>query len=163
MNLSRGFEFSAISISLWEKGLPILGVVQHLFTGQVFSSCKKLGAWLNEKELYISSIKNKSEAILATGFPSGSSFSKHSINEFVLNVKHYKKVRMLGSAALMLSYVASGIFDVYHEKDIYIWDVAAGLALISEAGGDFSITQGSSIFKYNVIAANKILLKKIIC
>ena len=57
---------------------------------------------------------------------------------------------MLGSAALMLCYVACGIFDVYSEKDIYIWDVAAGLALISEAGGVYSIKPGSSMFKYNV-------------
>ena len=64
---------------------------------------------------------------------------------------------MLGSAALMLSYVASGVFDIYTEKNIYIWDVAAGLALINEAGGSYSIKPGSSLFKYDVIATNKLL------
>ena len=65
---------------------------------------------------------------------------------------------MLGSAVTMLSLVANGIFDVYEEEDIYIWDVAAGLALVEEAGGCFSIFEGSSPVKYNVRASNKYLL-----
>ena len=70
---------------------------------------------------------------------------------------------MLGSAALMLGFVASGVFDVYIEKDIYIWDVVAGLALVNEAGGSYSIEPGSSIFKYNVKASNKYLIEKVVC
>ena len=68
---------------------------------------------------------------------------------------------MLGSAALMMSYVACGYFDVYQEEDIYIWDVSAGLSLVSEAGGEFTITPGSALFKYNVKASNKFLINKI--
>ena len=68
---------------------------------------------------------------------------------------------MLGSAALMLAYVACGYFDVYHEEDIYIWDVAAGLAIILEACGQYSIQPGSSDFKYNVKATNNFLFDKI--
>ena len=48
--------------------------------------------------------------------------------------------------------------DVYYEEDIYIWDVAAGLSLVSEAGGAYVITPGDSVFKYNVIASNNVLI-----
>ena len=61
----------------------------------------------------------------------------------------------------MLSYVARGIFDVYSEKDIYIWDIAAGLAIVSEAGGSYLIQPGTSMFKYNVKASNNYLIDKI--
>ena len=58
----------------------------------------------------------------------------NSLNDFIINVQAYKKIRMLGSAALMLAYVACGYFDVYHEDDIFIWDVAAGAIIVKEAG-----------------------------
>ena len=161
MNLSRGFEMSAVSIALWDKGVPILGVIQHLFSEKVFFSYKNQGAWLNEEKFSVSDIDQKNQAVLATGFPSGSDFSRKSLDQFVRDVQDYKKIRMLGSAALMLSYVACGYFDVYKEKDIYIWDVAAGLALVAEAGGTYSIRPGSSLFKYNVKASNNFLIKKI--
>ena len=59
----------------------------------------------------------------------------------------------------MLAYVSSGVFDVYFEEDIYIWDVAAGLSLISEAGGSYILKPGNNLFQYNVTASNKSLIK----
>ena len=161
LNFTRGFKMSAVSIALWDKGLPILGVVHNLFTNEVFSSFQDRGAFKNNKRITVNTLKHKNQAILATGFPSGRNFSKNSLDNFILNVQEYKKIRMLGSAALMLAYVACGYFDVYHEEDIYIWDVAAGLGIILEAGGKYSIQPGSSDFKYNVKATNNILFDKI--
>lgn len=158
MNFSKGFEMAAVSIALWNKGVPILGVIHHLFSNQVFFSSLNQGAWLNEKMISISNVKNNNEAVLATGFPSGRNFSKDSLNQFVKNVQVHKKIRMLGSASLMLAFVSCGYFDIYQEDDIYIWDVAAGLALISEAGGVYAIEPGSSEFKFNVRATNKNLI-----
>jgi myo-inositol-1(or 4)-monophosphatase len=161
LNFSRGFEMAAVSISLWDGGIPILGVVHHLFTNEVFSSLQHQGAFKNDHRISVSVIKHKNESILATGFPSGRDYSKGSLDKFIINVQEYKKIRMLGSASLMLTYVACGCFDVYHEEDIYIWDVAAGLALILEAGGKYSIQPGSSDIKYNVKATNNLLFDKI--
>jgi myo-inositol-1(or 4)-monophosphatase len=56
-------------------------------------------------------------------------------DRFFQKVKKYKKVRMIGSAALSLAYVASGKFDIYEEESIRLWDVAAGLAIVRAAGG----------------------------
>jgi len=161
LNYHRGFPMAATSIALWENGAPILGVVHHLFDDHVFYSYKEYGAWLNNKQISVSTIEEIPEAILVTGFPSGSRYDSGTLNQFIKDVQNYKKLRMLGSAALMLCYVSRGIFDVYSEKDIYIWDVAAGLALVSAAGGTYAIQTGSSIFKYNVKASNKFLIDKI--
>ena len=136
-----------------------MGVVYNLFYNQVFTACKHQGAFKNGEKMHVSKIKEKNEAIMATGFPTGRDYSQESLNDFIFSIQRYKKIRMLGSAALMLAHVSSGSFDIYHEEDIYIWDVAAGLSLVSEAGGFFNIKPGSSIFKYNVIASNKYLIK----
>ena len=67
----------------------------------------------------------------------------------------WKKVRMIGSAAMSCAYVASGQFDQYQEKGIFLWDVAAGLYLIKSAGGSFSYNSHSDDkFKLDVIANN---------
>ncbi|MFC2132742.1 inositol monophosphatase family protein [Bacteroidota bacterium] len=160
INFTRGFGMSAVSIALWVDGIPILGVIHHLFTNEVFSSFQNQGAFKNDKKITVNTLRQKNRAILATGFPSGRNYSKKSLDNFILNVQEYKKIRMLGSAALMLAYVACGYFDVYHEEDIYIWDVAAGLAIILEAGGKYSIEAGSSDFKYNIKATNNFLINK---
>ena len=64
---------------------------------------------------------------------------------------------MLGCASLMLAQVASGRFDAYEENGIYIWDVAAGLALVSAAGGSFRLQPGSTSVQFNVTATNGLL------
>ena len=102
----------------------------------------------------LSEVSEIKEAILATGFPSGANYQTKDINVFVRNVQLFKKVRAVGSAALMLSYVSAGIFDVYYENDIYLWDVAAGLALVEGAGGRIYYRQNSGM-KYEVLASNK--------
>ena len=150
---------SAISIALWENGHPILGVIQDLFHDQVFYSYKNKGAWLNNKKIKVSTTKNISEAILATGYPSGSNLETTYLRNIVTNIQNYKKIRMLGSASLMLCYLATGNFDVYTENDIYIWDIAAGLCIVRDAGGIYSLVPGSCSYKFNVQASNLDLAK----
>ena len=68
-------------------------------------------------------------------------------------IGQFGKVRMLGSAALMLCYVASGRCDSYWERQIRLWDVAAGLAIVVSAGGQFKLGDISEDFKVDVEAA----------
>ena len=84
------------------------------------------------------------ESCLLTGFPVGRKYSKISLNKFIDKFRLFKKIRMIGSAAMSLCFVASGIFDIYYEEDIYLWDVAAGLSLVKESGGKYIIKKGSS-------------------
>ena len=156
-NFFRGFPVAAVSIALWEKGKPLLGVVHDIFNRQVYSALIGEGAWLDDQDIHVSNVGDKSQALLATGFPSGRRYDTVLLQQFVQSVQEYKKVRMLGSAALMLAQVAAGRFDVYEEEDIFLWDVAAGLALVKAAGGDFSMRPGSGPNQYHVRASNGLL------
>lgn len=154
LNFTRGFAMAAVSIALWDGNAPVLGVVQDVFHGQVYSGQVGAGAWFDQAPVRVSATDTVAQAILATGFPSGRSYDTDSLLGLVHSVQRYKKVRMLGSAALMLAQVAASRFDVYEEEDIYLWDVAAGLALVRAAGGRFSMEAGSGPLKYRVRASN---------
>ena len=154
LNFTRGFAMAAVSIALWDNGQPVLGVVQDIFHGRAYTGVVGEGAWCDDQPLRVSAVDAVGQAILATGFPSGRRYDTESLLGFVHAVQSYKKVRMLGSAALMLAQVAAGHFDVYEEEDIYLWDVAAGLALVRAAGGQFTMAPGSGPFKYRVKASN---------
>lgn len=159
-NFSRGYPTAGISISLWENNKPVIGVVADIYSGTIYSS-SSAGAWLNGKVIQVSNIADIKDAVLATGFPSGASYETSELMKFVSSVQTFKKVRAIGSASLMLSYVAAGVFDVYYEKDIYLWDVAAGLSLVKEAGGRIFYRARPESMKYEVLACNALLFKQV--
>lgn len=154
LNFSRGFAMSAVSIALWDHGEPVLGVVAEIHHGWVYAGVVGQGAWCDGQHMAVSTVDTIGQAVLATGFPSGRCYETDSLLSFVQSVQRYKKIRMLGSAALMLAQVAAGHFDAYQEDDIYLWDVAAGLALVRAAGGRYSMEPGSGPLKYRVLATN---------
>ena len=135
LNFSRGIPICCISISLWRDSQPILGVIYDFNRHELFKGVVGGGAVLNGRRIHVSSVAKKSAAIMMTGFPVGADFSSQAILSFVNNLRVFKKVRLLGSAALSLAYVACGRADCYAENGIRIWDVAAGLALVKAAGG----------------------------
>jgi myo-inositol-1(or 4)-monophosphatase len=113
----------------------VLGAVFDFHRDEMFSGVVGEGAWCNEEQIFVSDTRIASRAVLTTGFPSFRDFDDDSLLGFVRHVQRFKKVRLLGSAALSLAYVACGRADAYAEDDIMLWDVAAGLALVSAAGG----------------------------
>lgn len=129
MNYSRDFPFACVSIALWINDEPILGVVFDFYKDELFSGLSGSGAYLNEVPIKTSDIKEKSKAVLMTGFPVYMDFSIDNLISYVSEMKEYKKIRMLGSAALSLCYVACGRADAYREENIKLWDVAAGVAI----------------------------------
>lgn len=157
MNFTRGFPMACVSIALWNGMQPVLGVINDIFSKSIFTGIVGEKAFHCEEPISISQTSEINQAIIATGFPSERDYSTNSLQKFVEKVQSYKKVRMLGSAALMLAQVAAGRFDVYEEEDIYIWDVAAGLAILKAAGGTYTMHPGSNEFQFNVRASNGIL------
>mgnify|MGYP001494339428 CR=1 FL=1 len=159
LNFSRQFPCSSISIALWDNAKPILGVVKNIFDDSLYSSYIDKGTKKNDQYVNVSQVSDINNAVLATGFPSGANYESANLLCFVTNVQKFKKIRAIGSASLMLAYVAEGVFDVYYEKDIFLWDVASGLSLVKEAGGMifYKKTQG---LKYEVLASNKLIFKK---
>ena len=157
-NYSRDFPMCCISIALiYEKDIS-LGVINDfnrcsLYEGSIDSKAK-----LNGQDISVSSINNKSKATLATGLPAKGNFNKESMNELSNEFVNWKKIRMIGSAAMSCAYVASGQFDQYQEKGIFLWDIAAGLSIIKAAGGNFTFKPyPEDQFKVDVIANNNCL------
>lgn len=135
LNYSRRIPLSCVSIGLWDGDTPVLGVVNDFNRAELFSGMAPGGAWLNGRKIKVSAVSRKEKAVFLTGFPSRTDFSVKAISGFVNSVRSYKKVRLLGSAALSLAYVAAGRADEYYEKDIMLWDVAGGVPIVLGAGG----------------------------
>ena len=160
LNFSRGIPFSCISIALWRGMEPLLGVVNDMNRDELFSGLAAGGAWLNGQPVRVSDVETKGQAILVTGFPTAGDFSGAALSETVSEIQAYKKVRLLGSAALSLAYVACGRADAYQENNIAIWDVAAGLAIVKGAGGIAGFRTGDKENRLIVRAANPRLFHK---
>lgn len=135
MNYLHGIPWCCVSIGLWKGDGPLLGVVYDFDRDELFTGVVGEGAWLNGKAITVSETRESGDAILCTGFPAGTDFSASGLRSFVEQVRRYKKIRLFGSAALSLAYVAAGRVDAYYERDIKLWDVAAGAALVLAAGG----------------------------
>lgn len=132
-NYFRGLDQCCISIALVEKNDFLIGIVYNFNTNELFSAQKNNGAFLNGKKITVSGVTSKEKSSLTTGFPASESIS--SSLKFLEGLQGWKKIRMFGSAALSCAYVASGRCDAYIEKGVYLWDIAAGICLVREAGG----------------------------
>lgn len=145
-NYLRSIPMCCVSIALWDGDTPVLGVIQEIHSGEVFSGIVGTGAWIGvDQELVVSAVASMSDAVICTGFPAGTDFGEAAITTFVKQVTSYRKVRLLGSAALSLAYVAAGRADAYYERDIKLWDIAAGVALVRAAGGVVTSTAVDSV------------------
>jgi myo-inositol-1(or 4)-monophosphatase len=136
-NFFRGMrELSCISVALWDGMTPVTGTVYRLGTSQIFEGSVPDGvASLNAEPVRTSDVTIPADAALLTGFPVYMDYDSRNLAEYISFAQTFKKVRMLGAAALMSSLVGTGCFDVYSEKSIKLWDVAAGIAFTRAAGG----------------------------
>ncbi len=135
MNYKHGLPLCCVSIALSHTNDPILGVINDFNRNECLRGVVGEGAWMDEEPIHVSGTSDPAKAILATGFPTQGDFGDAAIEQFVELAQRFKKVRMLGTAALMMAYVACGRVDAYAEDHIMLWDIAAGVALIRAAGG----------------------------
>ncbi len=154
LNYMRGIPFCCVSIGLWQEDTPILGVVYDFYRSELFYGVVDEGVWVDQQPLKVSSTTQKEKAVLCTGFPVSTDFSHDSINAFVGKIRLYKKVRLLGSAALSIVYVASGRADVYEEKDIMFWDVAGAIPILLGAGGMVKKEKTKKLHSLHIYASN---------
>ncbi|MBN4056229.1 hypothetical protein JYT20_00750 [Rhodothermus sp. AH-315-K08] len=160
-NYLRGTALCCVSIGLFSADLPRLGAVYDFNRDEMFTGIVGVGAWKNGESMYASGLENRDKAALATGFPVDFDFGGSNVERYAVDFNEYKKVRMIGSAALSLAYVASGRFDVYREESIRIWDVAAGLALVLAAGGRYRLDGYPGATRVDVIAGGSCLMSQI--
>ncbi|MEQ1617790.1 MAG: inositol monophosphatase [Terricaulis sp.] len=144
VNYLRSYPHCAVSIALLHKGVPVLGVVDCFMLRERFTGLVGAGAWLNGDPIGVSEIADPAAGILQTGIPSRA--SAQSFAAFEERLRAWRKVRMIGSAATALAYVAAGRAEAYRESGSMIWDVAAGCALVKAAGGEFRL-DGESLDK----------------
>jgi myo-inositol-1(or 4)-monophosphatase len=158
-NYVKGLGPSAISVALWEDQTPIFGVIYSLMERQLFWGGKGLGAFSGTTRISVSGTSNQSEASICTGFPVRLDVESAPVMQrFWRTVKPYAKVRMFGSAAVSLLRVAQGSADVYSESRIMLWDVAAGIAIVQGAGGEYVMEKAGDAWCYDVFASNPALL-----
>ena len=153
-NYFRGLDECCVSIALMEGEEVLIGVIYNFNNDQMYTAIKGHGAFLNNTKISVSNIASKNKASITTGFPASETIES-SMN-FLEDLKGWKKVRMFGSAALSCAYVASGKCDYYAEKGVYLWDIAAGICLVKEAGGcaDFKLIDKE---RYEVVFSNNLL------
>lgn len=145
VNYFRGLDdLACVSIALWQKQTPILGLVYRFRSREMFSGIVGEGFWLNGKPMHTAETVALVDAVLATGLPKGTDFSQSNLLRFTGAMQSVKKVRMLGAAALMGAYVAAGRVDAYREDGIMLWDIAAAAALVLAAGGEVDIKMKES-------------------
>jgi myo-inositol-1(or 4)-monophosphatase len=156
-NYLRGIPIYCISLGLWKGLEPVLGVVCDLTQNDIYHGLIGYGSYKNKNQVKVSKVDNFSDAVLCTGFPVNYSYSKDNVINFVNNVQNYKKIRLFGSAAMSLSFVACGRVDAYIEENIMIWDVAAGIAIVKAAGGQVNFTNGRLNNSLIVRATNNFL------
>jgi myo-inositol-1(or 4)-monophosphatase len=154
-NFVKGLGPCAVSIALWDAHQPVFGVIYSLADAQLAWGGPGLGAHSHGEPIAVSATVTAANASICTGFPVRFDFdSDAAMVEFRELVRPFAKVRMLGSAAISLLHVARGSADVYAERDIMLWDVAAGLAIVQGAGGSIRFDPGPVEYSLNVRATN---------
>jgi len=146
-----------ISIGIWENNEPKEGIVYNPILNEFYTAQKGKGAFLNGNKIKVTNENNLQNSIIATGFP----YVKHEMGkEYYWVVESFKNllpkirdIRRLGAAAIDLCYLAQGKVNGFYEVNLQSWDVAAGLLIVQEAGGQISNIYGA---KYSL--ENKIIV-----
>ena len=147
-NFLHGVPHFAISIALRNKNEIISGLIYDPIKNEMYYAEKDNGAFLNNQRIRVSSKKSLNECLFASG---GKKEIKSKLN-----------IRKSGSAALDLAYVASGRFDGYFQNELNLWDIAAGLILVTEAGGKTNKLDHTSINNLRVNAASNAIYEKML-
>jgi myo-inositol-1(or 4)-monophosphatase len=158
-NFAHSYPCFCVTIALEHEGELVIGVTYDPTRNELFTAEKGQGASLNFKPIHVSSTTKMSESLLVTGFPydfkDRPNFAR-SLTNFLLGARG---VRRDGSAAIDMAYVACGRFDGFWEEGLNPWDIAAGVLMITEAGGRVTGYDGSplSIYKPPICASNGLI------
>jgi len=159
-NYMRGLAEYAVSLAYMEKGLPIFGMVYCPALGLLYRAEKGKGAFCNDKPIHVTGENRLRDTLVAFAF----AHRNPDVMPRMFNLIHDLSVtagdlRRCGSAALDLCRVADGSFGAYVEPCLHLYDIAAGVLILQEAGGkatDFS-GEGNVLTTCNVCASNMLL------
>jgi myo-inositol-1(or 4)-monophosphatase len=137
VNYFFGMPHACVSIALQHRAQSVVGVIYDPFTNEIWTTTKDQPTRLNGKIVRVSNRSRIEDAVIAMGFSKSQNNLDKSMPHLIRLARRAKKIRIMGSAALELVYVASGRLDAYVERTINLWDVAAGMLLLENAGGEF--------------------------
>lgn len=156
-NYIRGIPICCISIALISNLEPVLGVIYDFNNKNFYEGSIESKSLCNKVKISVSNISDPAEGVLITGLPNNTDYSEDAMKKMIKDFQSWRKVRMFGSAALASAYIASGKADAYSETKTYLWDVAAGAAIVNAAGGNAVISNFNDKFQVNVLFKNSSL------
>ena len=164
-NYAHGYPWFGVSIAYAIDSIIQAGVIYCPMQDELFCAGRDNGAWLNGKRFKVSAADSLKQSLIATGFPYD---INERANEVIAALKavviNAQDVRRAGAAALDLAYVACGRLDGFWEINLKPWDTAAGMLLVTEAGGTITDFSGRkySPFLSEVLATNGLIHKELI-
>ena len=164
LNFVHGYSECAVSIGYWKDDRPIAGAVYNPLKEDIFFAQTGQGAFRNGKPIQVSENRTVAESLVSAGWPYDRTEIANMNREILLMTERSQEVRIVGSAALSLCYVAAGIFDGYWEWGLMPWDMAGGAAIAWEAGARLtSIENGSfELQSGTVIATNGLIHQEMV-
>jgi myo-inositol-1(or 4)-monophosphatase len=141
--------------------ITLLGVVYDPFQDELWTAIRGQPARLNGRLIRVSKNRKLKQCIVSIGFAKNRSNLERALPYFIWIARRVQKIRMLGSAALALTYVATGRMDAYIERGISLWDIAAGGLILECAGGKFWVEATHGPHKFRMIASNGLIQKKL--
>jgi myo-inositol-1(or 4)-monophosphatase len=165
-NFAHGMPHFSVSIAVEHGGVMQVGVVHDVLRDETFFATRGGGMWLQRgdaepKRRHVTPTADMAAALVATGFPYDIQIGgRDNLLELGRVIRRVRGIRRAGSAALDLAYVAAGRFDAYWEYALAPWDCAAGVLLVTEAGGELAQIDGSPwiLGAESIVVANPNLL-----
>ncbi len=159
-NFLHAIPHFAISIGVLRENELIAGIVLDVVRDELFWAEKGAGAFHNDRRLRVSVRRKLPDAVVSTGIPfHGREGHDRFRQELATIMPEVAGIRRFGAAALDLAYVAAGRYEGFWERGLSIWDIAAGIVLVREAGGIVTDLKGgaSMLESGEILAANDVL------
>lgn len=155
-NYVHGFPYYAVSIGLEHQGEMIAGVIFDPVRDELFMAAKGQGATLNRRKLKCSDVAALDQALVIASLPVATSTSDLAVRRFLDVLPHAQSVQRTGSAAMNLAYLAAGRLEAFWSTSLKPWDMAAGVLLVTEAGGHITQINGDpfQLAQPNLLASN---------
>lgn len=152
-----------ISVGLVYQGELVLGIIYAPLLNELYLAVKDQGAWLNDQPIKVSQV-NQGKILHSFCWGRGEVNTKHMFNYLKQQKNHGSGMRHLGTAAIELAFVAAGRLDSFTLPNVKLWDVAAGILLVTEAGGQVTDFAGQpwQLPSPNMVASNGLVHEQII-
>ncbi len=144
-NFVHGLNGYCVSVACCEQGQIVAGAVYDPLADACFTASLGAGARLDGELLHVSATSDMSEALVVGSLPPRVQRDSLPVDQFLDVMEACQAMRRLGSAALNLCYLAAGRVDAYWAGSVSVWDIAAGVLIVEEAGGHVTSSTGEPL------------------